>query len=371
MKQKRRQNGEGTIYQRPNGLWVAEITIGYEGKKRIKKTLSSMNLEKLQKKINDTKYLNDRSLIAEPTNTTVGEWLKFWLENYKKNSVKPTTYDCYYNAYSAHLLPAFGNIKLDKLNPLMIQKYVNDKAKTHSTSSIKKIYLTLSQSYAQAVKLNMLYKNPCDSVVLPRAEKSQAKAFSKEQQKFFLAQCKDDSTYNNLYKFAFDTGMRIGELLALTWDKITDAGVTVSSNIQIVKDYDEEAEKKSKTIMTSTKRENIRIIPLTKTATAVVEAQKENNDKNSPFVFYSTTGTPLMKRNVYRDMENKFEQIEEDMSDLTFHSIRHTFATRLLEKGADIKTISQLLGHKSIQITLDIYSHVSPDLKRSTIELLE
>ena len=93
-----RQNGEGTIYQRPNGLWVCEVTIGYdENRKRLKKTVSSMDLEKLKKKINDIKYLNDRSLVSEPSRYTVGQWVDLWLKHYKKHSVKPTTYDMYYN----------------------------------------------------------------------------------------------------------------------------------------------------------------------------------------------------------------------------------------------------------------------------------
>lgn len=372
MPKKRRQNGEGTIYQRPNGLWVAEITLGYDSnKKRIKKTLSSMDLEKLKKKINDTKYLNDRQMMAEPSKSTVGEWLEFWLENYKKNSVKPNTYDCYYNSYSVHLKPKFDDIKLDKLNTIMIQKLLNELSEDHAPSSVKKVYLTLSQAYEQAIKLNMLYKNPCAGVVLPRASKSPATAFSLQQQKEFLKLCQEDSTYNNLYKFAFATGMRLGELLALTWDKLDENNVVVSSNLQIVRDYDEESDKKSKTIIGSTKRDNIRIIPLSKSAIEAIKLQMERNTTGSEFVFYSAVGTPLTKRNIYRDMENKFKKCPCDMGGLTFHSIRHSFATRLLEKGADIKTISELLGHKSIQITLDIYSHVSQDLKRNTINLLE
>lgn len=372
MSGKRRQNGEGTIYRRPNGLWVAEITLGYDSnKKRIKKTLSSMDLEKLKKKLNDVKYLNDRQMISEPSDCTVGEWLIFWLENYKKNSVKPTTYDCYYNCYKAHLLPNFGDVKLDKLNTIMIQKLLNELSADHAPSSVKKVYLTLSQAYEQAIKLNMLYKNPCSGVALPRASKSPATAFSLQQQQAFLEMCQEDNTYNNLYKFAFATGMRLGELLALTWDKFDGNNVIVSSNLQTVKDYDESADKKSKTIIGSTKRDNVRIIPLSKSAAAAVKSQMERNTTGSDFVFYSSVGTPLMKRNIYRDMENKFKNSTCDMTGLTFHSIRHSFATRLLEKGADIKTISELLGHKSIQITLDIYSHVSQNLKRNTIALLD
>ena len=95
-----------------------------------------------------------------------------------------------------------------------------------------------------------------------------------------------------------------------------------------------------------------------------------DNKIHSPFVFYSTVGTPVQKRNIYREFNKLLEQAD-IISPVTFHSIRHSFATRLLEKGADIKTVSELLGHKSIQITLDIYGHVSADLKSKTIALLE
>lgn len=86
---KRRMNGEGTIYQRLNGLWVCEITIGYdENNKRIRKVVSSMDREKLQRKINDLKYMNDRQLLADPSDYTVAEWVEFWLDTYKKRRLR-------------------------------------------------------------------------------------------------------------------------------------------------------------------------------------------------------------------------------------------------------------------------------------------
>lgn len=89
----KRQNGEGTIYQRSDGLWIAEITLSYtEDGKRIKKRLSSKNLDELKKKLNDNRYFNDRSMVSAPTDYTVGSWLDFWLETYKKHSVKSKLY---------------------------------------------------------------------------------------------------------------------------------------------------------------------------------------------------------------------------------------------------------------------------------------
>lgn len=378
---KRRQNGEGTIYQRSNGLWVCEVTLGYdENKKRLKKTVSSMDLEKLKKKINDIKYLNDRSLVSEPSRYTVAQWMDLWLEHYKKHSVKPTTYDMYYNACRSYIKPQLGHYKLDKLNPLAVQKFVNDisdgkynSGKGLSLSSVKKIVITLSQAYNQAIELGMLYKNPCSTVKMPDKEVKESVAFTKEEEAAFLGCCPGETTFENLFIFAFNTGMRMGEMLALTWDDINYSTntVNVSKNLSVVNDYSENAERKTKTIInSSTKNRTVREIPLTKKALKAVQFQKEHNKKNSPFVFYSTAGTPLQKRNIYRAFENIIDK-SGVKSPVTFHSMRHSFATRLLEKGADIKTVSNLLGHKSIQITLDIYSHVHADLKKRTIELLE
>ena len=138
---KRRQNGEGTIYQRPNGLWVCEITLGYDkDNKRQKKTVSSMNLDKLKKKINDLKYLNDRKMLDAPDNIKLSEWLDFWLETYKKGQVKPTTYDMYYGVVSRYIKPNLGHYELNKINQIILQQTINKIADGGmSTSYLKQI----------------------------------------------------------------------------------------------------------------------------------------------------------------------------------------------------------------------------------------
>ena len=167
--------------------------------------------------------------------------------------------------------------------------------------------------------------------------------------------------------------MRLGELLALQWEDIENDSVIVSNNLQTVNSYDN-SEKKQKIVIGTTKRDKIRIIPLSNEAQRVLIIQEYNNNNNSDFIYFCAAGSPVQKRNIYRDMKAKLNILKdkygENTDSLTFHSIRHSFATRLLEKGADIKTVSELLGHQSIQITLDIYSHVSQGLKKNTIDLL-
>lgn len=232
--------------------------------------------------------------------------------------------------------------------------------------------ITLSQAYQQAQRLNLIRINPCTGVEVPKKRARQAVAFTVDEQKQFLENCSGKNTFENLFIFAFHTGMRLGEMLALTWSDIDidNRIATVSKNISVVNDY-VNPDKKQKTIITDTKTESgMREIPLSEAAFQAICRQKENNTLHSPIVFYSTAGTPLMKRNIYRAFHQALAN-SKITSHVTIHSMRHSFATRLLEKGADIKTVSKLLGHKSIQITLDIYSHVSADLKRETIALLD
>lgn len=374
---KRRQNGEGTIYQRPNGLWVCEITLGYDkDNKRQKKTVSSMNLDKLKKKINDLKYLNDRKMLDAPDNIKLSEWLDFWLETYKKGQVKPTTYDMYYGVVSRYIKPNLGHYELNKINQIILQQTINKIADGGmSTSYLKQIKITLAQAFKKAIELNKIYKNPCDGLVIPQKLPRERVAFTVDEQKRFLTECNNSkSTYHNMFIFAFNTGMRLGEIQALTWDDLidNDTAVSIGKTLVTVREYDERAEKRQRTIIGSSAKTDSskRTVPLNKKAKLAVLNQRENNDKNSPFIFYSLSGTPVQKRNIYREF-GKIKNNAKITSDVTFHSMRHSFATRLIEKGADIKTVSELLGHKSIQITLDIYGHVSGDLKNKTISLLD
>lgn len=370
---KRRKNGEGTIYQDKNGLWRYEMTLGYDAdNKRIRKVLSSKNLDELQKKINELKYMNDRNLVSAPSQHTVASWIDFWLKTYKKDYVKRTTYDMYYGVNERFITPQFGKYKLDKLNTIMIQQFINNLHNQKlSVSYIKKIYLTLNQALQKAVDLKIISVNPCVSIELPKAAKQKAVAFSSQEQKIFLKECTGKNTYENLFIFGFNTGMRIGEMLALTWDNIENDIISVRYNLTEVRNYNDPEKKTEIIINDSTKTESsVRTIPMNKAAKEVVQRQRENNRIGSPFVFYSEAGTPVRRRNAYRAFQNMLKSLNIE-TPLTLHSMRHSFATRLLEKGADIKTISELLGHKSIQITLDTYSHVSGDLKNKTIALLE
>lgn len=368
----KRTNGEGTIYQDKTGLWRGELTIGYdESGKRIKKQFTSMDLEVVQKKMNDEKFKLNRNIATQSSNFTVKEWLKFWLVTYKLNVVKPRTYDYYEEALILYVYDTIGNYRLDKIKTIQIQQlYNNLHKKGLATSTIKSAHVPLKQAFDQAINNELIYKNPCNGLTIPKKPKRISRAMSLEEQEIFTMAC-SGSAYHNFFLFLLNTGMRCGEGIALMWQDIDfeKNTINVQKTMSRLKNRAENAETKNIRVLGTTKTENsIRTIPINKKCAEIIKTQKERED--GLFVFASKAGTPLGHRNINRAYDELLSKIK--LSDeLTIHSLRHTFATRLLEKGANIKAVSELLGHSGIQITLDTYSHVLEKFKIETINLLD
>ncbi|MCL2840291.1 MAG: site-specific integrase [Defluviitaleaceae bacterium] len=368
----KRTNGEGTIYQRPDGLWRSEITLGYDANgKRIKKVFTSKSLETLHKKINDEKFRLNRNVITQNSNYTVAEWVQFWLENYKANTLKSKTYDSYEYSLNKHIRDSIGNLKLNKIRPDSIQQLYNQMHKRNlSASTIRITHITLSQAFEQAIKNELIHANPCKATVRPKSEKKKITALTVEQQKMLIQHC-NESVYHNLFIFLLNTGMRVGESTALLWEDVNfeEKTIEISKTVSDIVNRDEEATTKRKTIIDTAKTaHSIRTIPMNDTSMKVLNRQKEKN--NSIFIFSSKSETILAYRNIGRAFNELLKNC--NLSDsITVHTLRHTFATRLLEKGVNPKVVSDLLGHASVQITLDVYSHVMPNIKSDAVNLLD
>jgi integrase len=372
----KRTNGEGTVWQDKRGLWRGEITLGYEvvddRKKRIKKAFSSKDREKLLQLMNNERHNINRNIIIKNSDYTVAEWIKFWLENYKSNTLKSKTYDNYEYALNCHIKNNIGDIKLNKIRPDTVQQLYNQMHRRgFSTSTIRITHVTLSQAFEQAIKNELIYNNPCNATIRPKSEKKKATALSVQQQEIFLSTCKD-STFHKFFIFLLYTGLRMGEGQSLIWDDIDFEKNTISVNktASVVINRDEDALTKHKTIISSAKTQrSVRTVPMNKRVmTILLEMKRKAND--SPFVFSSKTGTMLGARNISRALSNLLNACGLP-KEISVHTLRHTFATRLLEKGVNPKVASDLLGHASVQITLDVYSHVMPNVKFDAVNLLD
>ncbi|MCL2500327.1 MAG: site-specific integrase [Defluviitaleaceae bacterium] len=374
---RRRTNGEGTIYQRPNGLWVGEITTGYDiidgKKKRLKKRFTNMNREELLKQMNNEKYKINRNIVTVKSDYTVGEWVLTWLNTYKRNIIKHKTYDCYEFAYRHYINDSIGDIKLNKIQPEAVQQLYNRLLeKKLSTSSIKKVHVTLNQAFDQALKSNLIYSNPCRATSLPKSTVKLVTAMSVSEQDILINHCEDKSTHN-FFVFLLNTGIRCGEGLALTWDDIDFVNKQISicktMSVIINRDASGDAPKRLTIVDESTKTaSSTRTIPMNKHAERILLAQK-SNPANDFYIFATRTSKAIAHRNMSRSFSRLMKTTGLQKS-FSLHSLRHTFATRLLEKNVSPKVVSDILGHKSINITLNLYSHVMPGLKQEAVDLL-
>ena len=211
--------------------------------------------------------------------------------------------------------------------------------------------------------------HPAKGIELPSLEQKPVKAFTLEEQARFFEVAKSYSYYE-AFIFAVDTGVREGELLALTWDDIDlkNGMLYVSKNLVAVKDR---ITGKQKLVVQDTPKTSnaIRAIPLTTRALTLLKSLKLKRQSKTNIVFCTNRYTYIYPKNLRRAFQCVLKRA--GIEQLGLHVLRHTFATRLFEKGANPKTVSTLLGHANVGITLDIYTHVEPEQMKEAIRLLE
>lgn len=376
---KRAANGDGSIYQRKDGRWCAAVTIGYSNNgTQIRKSIYDKDREQLRVKLlalqNDIiingGYVRDDVITLE-------QWGKKYLNDFIKNTVRPTTFDSYDTICRNHIFnDKIAKMKLKEIKAYHLQPYINKKNEL-SKSYIKKIYLLLNKFFDGAVKNDLIPKNPMQGINLPRSTKEvkDIEILTLEQQKAYI-QATEQSSYRPLLLTALFTGMRIGEILALTWDKVDLKAMQIKVNASLKETrIHENGETRWETIIQSPKtKQGIRTIPISKILANVLQdhkvAQSElalsigraefNKDR---YVFCSEVGTPLSARNVQRAHYQTC--MRANITQVGFHALRHTFATRMIENGVDVKTVQAWIGHSTIQMTYNIYVHVQEQSKKA------
>jgi len=385
---KKRANGEGSIYKKGNG-YEMQITISRDpitGKFK-RKSFSGKTKKEVIGKKDDYIAAQKTGTYVEPNIITLREWLDIWLDTYKKTKLARSTMDTYESHISIHLKPYLGAIKLQDLKTETIQKMYNFKFNNGeglSAVTIKRIHVTLKQALEKAVELNYIHKNPAKYCILPKDNReSKLKVILSEDIPKIINVLDINNTYDVLIMLDLFSGLRKGELIALTLDdlNIDNEILTVnksSSRVKIRYDNENDVEENTKyedIIKAPKTRSSIRKMPIPKNMIPILKKHKLKNweinlakgRSNEVFnlAFPSETGTKLNPQNITRRWISVLKKAGVDY--INFHCIRHTFATQLLEKGVNPKSIQDLLGHSSIRTTLDIYSHVSQDSKIEAI----
>lgn len=378
-----RGNGEGSIRQRKDGNWEARYSIGRDEKgKQIQKSIYGKTRRSVVEKLTEIQYSIDNNAYVDVTNYTVGEWLDIWLKDYKKNLIKPTTLATYINRIDNHLKPNLGHIKLKDLTSHRVQQLVNKLIDDNmSPKHIAGIINVLKASIEQAIKNDMLNKNVVNNIVTPKIITKKAEILTVDEQVKFIELCK--TTYlGNVFIFSLGTGMRIGEVLALTWSDVNfiNNTITISKTINITKNYDDPESKWVKSFGSVKTDSSNRIIPIMTPIRKLLLEQMDYQDElktkaselycnKDDLVFTTQIGTPLDPRNMQRTFHTIRKQA--GINHISIHSLRHTFASRGLENGVDLKVMQDLLGHSSIKMTADLYTHVLPNTKALEISKLE
>jgi len=373
---RKRGNYEGSITKRKDGRWQGAVTVGRDPDtgKPVRKFVYGRTRQEVAEKVNKLLAETQAGLVLPKGKTTFGEWLDTWLNAYKKPDVRQTTWENYEMIIRRHLKPALGKVPLEKLRPEQFQKlYLKKQEEGLSSRTIRLIHTVAHASLKQAVELDYLARNPADGARPPRMEKKELQILTREELQRFLEAARGHRLFA-AFHLLIGSGMRRGEVLGLRWQDIDLKAGTVTVNQTLVKVNSGVAFHEPKT------RSGRRRIPLPRDVVKSLRAWqvrwKEERLKLGPYwphtdlVFPSEVGTPIQPRNFFRTFKQVLRKAGLPET-VTIHSLRHTYATLLLEAGEHPKVVQELLGHSSITMTLDLYSQVSPGLKERAVKTLD
>lgn len=372
----KRGNGEGSIYQRKDGRWVGQYVVQMADGPKYRyiygKTRKAV-AEKLTKAMAD----RDGGLVFDAGNVTVGEYLERWLADCVRDTVKESTYSSYMRLAEKHAIPALSRTKLKTFNAAHVRALFREKLDSGlSARTVQYLRFVLRKAMDQAVADGLIPRNPVLTVRSPQVRREEIKPLSGSEARAFLqAASEAGDRLEALYILAVHCGLRQGELFALKWEDVDlDARtLQVRRTLTRVKD----GEPVFTTPKTAKSRRQVR---LTNGAVSALRAHRKRQLerrmeyagiwKDHGLVFTSETGTPLNRHNV---AQRSFKPLlkRAGLRDIRFHDLRHTCATLLLSRGQHPKFVQELLGHSTIAITLDTYSHVLPGMGDGLADAIE
>ncbi len=281
------------------------------------------------------------------------DWLNEWLGYYVQPRTKKRTYEKYYKQINKHVLPVLGEYNMDDLTAVTLQKFVAALIdKGLSANTVNGVITLLKTSLQRAVSVGVAGRQYSDFIVRPKTREKQVECFSKDEQKK-IERYVFDKNKPKLFGIVFClyTGLRIGELLALTWDDL-DLQKGIICVLKSCHDSWESGEY-VKVIDEPKTESSMRIIPFPKQLLPRLKELKKLT--KGGYVIGGEHVHGVQVRSYQKTFETLLKKLK--IPHKGFHSLRHTFATRALECGMDVKTLSEILGHKNPTVTLKRYAH--------------
>ena len=372
------KRGGGSVHLRKDGRWEGRFVVGYDarGYPKTKNCLARTKKECLEK----LKALRASCEVPEKKTRpigpgmTFGEWMDFWYRNYCRPGLRPNTQGAYETMIYKHILPALGQIPLGKLTQLDLQQFYAQ-LKTSGRLTRQELYgpglsdRTVRSCHAncraaldKAVEEGLIAANPADGCRLPPKKGREMQVLNREELQRLMIQAKAEGCYE-LFLLELSTGLRRGELLALQWEDLNEETGELRVERQVTRTGGQLVVSTPKT------KASVRTLVL---PMPVVEALVEYRTAvRSRWMFPSPKkeDSPRDPASCRKKLETILERA--GCRHVRFHDLRHTFATEALEHGMDVKTLSAVIGHVSAATTLDIYTHVTDQMRTQAAEKID
>ncbi len=320
---------------------------------------------------------------AENGDELVSRYFEDWLEVYKRPNVKPITYSVQERNVRLNILPRWGKYRLKDLSRTEYQKWINEIRGHYSEGTVRRIHSIMSSAINDAVhEFHIIRENPIQRIKIPKdvTKIKQVQHFTTEQLNKFLkslktpqknAKYKLSQQYYALFTVIARTGLRIGEALALTWNDLDSEKLTISKTLVYPLNSEPYiSTPKSKTSGRSIKLDDqtIKVLRRHKINQKEVILRYENYQASKDDLMFHQQDGRWLRTNVVRDY---FKVVckREGLPVLSPHALRHTHAVHLLEAGANIKYVSERLGHASVKVTADTYLHITDKIEGDALDL--
>jgi integrase len=370
---KRRGNSEGSVYKRKDGRWEGKCTAHTPAGPKRRAVYGRTRKEAAEKLTQALARQADGRPGFDAGNVTVSQWLDRWLADDVRHTVREGTYQRYEQVARLHIKPSLGRIKLNAVTAAHVRSLYRDKLDSGlSPRSVRYVHATLHKALRQAVADGILAHNPTEAVKAPRSPGKEIRPLDANQVRALLAAAGD--RLEALFVVAVTTGMRQGEILGLKWeDADLEAGnLSVRRTLTVTEGGLGFAPPKTAKGRRGIKL-TVRAVEALRTHLGrqleEIEQAGDLYDDNG-LVFPNHGGGP-MNRSSLRGAFGRLLKRANLPETTRFHDLRHTCATLLLSQGVHPKFVQELLGHATISITLDTYSHVLPGMGDRTAAAMD
>lgn len=383
---KGKEIGKG-ICQRKDGLYVARFVNRYGNRT----TKCFPTIPEAKNWLSEAKYADSHEEVFVPSEKTVDDWFNFWIENIV-GDLAPNTRRNYRERYNRNMKAILGRLKLSDVRPMHCKAVLTRMDKDYAGSTIRQTYIAMGTMFRSALMNGLIAKHPMDGVryTKPVRAVSDIKFLTIEEQEKFLEVAKRSHNYFQ-YALMLETGLRTGEMIGLTWDAIDwkKRTLTVNKTLEYRHKQGYWRAGPPKT------QQSYRTIPLTSKAYAILEmvaasvGERKESETLSQTLEYIDRRTGQTSTLVMRDLvfinfrtgepaknssydTHLYKLCDEaGIKRFSMHVLRHTYATRAIERGVQPKVLQKLLGHASIQTTMDRYVHVTDESLSIAIKQFE